>query len=103
MTKPPSHAPPALAMLRAEWFSAAANVCASSATSMRRVWSAGTKDVPETPTAKTKANAAQGFLDTAAKMSSIAATSTSPTAMARTTLRSAIQPPSTFPVTMPMP
>ncbi|SHZ02993.1 Uncharacterised protein [Mycobacteroides abscessus subsp. abscessus] len=36
-------------------------------------------------------------------MSSIAATSTSPAAMAHTTLRSAIQPPSTFPVTMPMP
>ena len=41
MATPPSQAPSALAMLKAEWLSAAASVCASPATSIKRICKAG--------------------------------------------------------------
>ncbi|PAV92779.1 hypothetical protein WR25_03138 [Diploscapter pachys] len=52
MARPPSHGPIALAVLNAEWFSAAANACASPATSISRVCNT-VPSAPPKPIAKT--------------------------------------------------
>jgi hypothetical protein len=57
---PPSHGPSALAVLNAEWLSAAASACASPATSISRVWSTG-PSAPVSPIANTLRQIDQRF------------------------------------------
>ncbi|EWS52412.1 hypothetical protein X551_04804 [Methylibium sp. T29] len=102
MATPPSQAPSALAMLKAEWFSAAASVCASPATSIRRICSAGAS-ATTVPTRNTLAAALTGWWAVNTKEPSTSALHSSRPATVRISARSASREPTRLPATMPRP
>ena len=93
ITAPPMAAPRALARLKAAWLSEAAKVCASSATSIRRVYRPGMTDEPEAPIRKIRINAVTPLWAAATNTARNTAIADSPKKTPRSMNRSASQPP----------
>ena len=79
---PPSHGPSALAKLNAEWFDAAASVCASRATSIRCACNT-VASAPIVPTASTAGSTVHGDFAANGKTSSTTIDHTSSIGTAR--------------------
>ncbi|CAM4172819.1 hypothetical protein COSO111634_34255 [Corallococcus soli] len=99
---PPSHGPTALATLKALWFSAAASVCASPATSISRVCNTELSPPPQ-PTRKTTSVMDHRWEVAIGYSASEAALHSSRPPAARIWKRSAAQPPNRLPTVSPTP
>ena len=90
-------------MLSAEWFSAAASVCAPCATSISRVCSAGATAEPAAPMPNSTTNAVHGLCEASTNTASTVPRAPIDTYSPRITDLSAIRPPTRLPTTMPTP
>ena len=90
-------------MLSAEWFSAAASVCASCATSISRVCSAGATAEPAAPMPNSTSSAVHGLCEASTNTARTTPSAPIDRYSARMTDWSANRPPTRLPTTMPTP